>query len=114
TLKSWPRWQLDRWYRNISQRAQELSDIYRKMLDAGVSSGSACHEFWPYNFGEACSAYNGCQYLSLCQQQDPELWYDDFDIRVWDPLAKDPTHQETSSLSNLTGTATLDIKEFSK
>lgn len=43
---------------------------------------------WEYDFGGSCSAYGGCDYLSLCEAHDPEDWIEpNFVINEWNPLA---------------------------
>lgn len=75
-------WKLERWYK------QMLRDVRR--LVACWNEG-----FWDQDFGNTCSQYGGCQYHDLCNSGNPEVWYGDFQERMWNPLAKDPTDPRT-------------------
>jgi hypothetical protein len=43
-------------------------------------------------FNEACQAYGGCDYLTLCKTQHPQRWLNDYTVRVWDP--RNPDREE--------------------
>lgn len=67
-------WQLNRWY------GQLLRDIERML-----TSWHQC--LWDYNLSDACSAFTGCPYLSLCTTVDPEPWIEnDYVVLPWNPL----------------------------
>jgi hypothetical protein len=76
-LKQYPRHIIDNWLVTLQHDVQRL----RKAWDAGA---------FDYNFGEACSAYGGCQFNPLCVAKDPEPWTTDYEVRHWNPLAKNP------------------------
>ncbi len=73
-----PQWQVDRWYEHMLLTVQRMVDAYT----SGV---------WEMDYGDACSSYNGCVFNMLCTARDPRLWYGEFEERLWNPLAKDPT-----------------------
>lgn len=47
--------------------------------------------YFPYNFGDTCTAYGGCPFQQVCSAQFPDEWYSTFLKRSWSPLSKDPT-----------------------
>ena len=73
-----PEWQVERWYRQMLRTISRAIDCYRE-------------GYFDFNYGDACSMYNGCAYQPLCTSETPERWYEDFAERTWNPLAKDPT-----------------------
>lgn len=46
--------------------------------------------YFDYNFGDACTSYGTCMFMDMCRSDTPENWANDFEIRRWNPLAKDP------------------------
>lgn len=46
--------------------------------------------YFDMNFADACSSYNGCAYVPLCESPNPEAWTDNYAVRHWNPLAKVP------------------------
>lgn len=73
-----PQWMIDRWL------VQLQADIAR-MIECWKASQ------FDYAIGGACSHYGGCEFLSLCEKENPTPWIQtDFVNRHWDPLAKDP------------------------
>lgn len=77
----YPQWQIDRWHQQMLRKVEGLVASYRdykKSLDLDSISMS---------YGNACSAYNGCEMIDLCTSQNPENWYSSFGERNWDPLA---------------------------
>lgn len=51
--------------------------------------------YFDYNFGDACSAFSNCMFTQPCQSPDPEPWLKTFVVRRWNPVAVDPTSDET-------------------
>lgn len=83
----YPQWQIDRWYREMVMAV--------KMMVACWETG-----VWSYDYGDSCSSYGGCQFLGPCTTENEMLWLEqDFKHRVWNPLAKDPTWQNTTDAS---------------
>lgn len=73
-----PQWQVDRWYENMIRTVQRMVDAYTSNI-------------WDMDYGNTCSSYSGCSYNMLCTAPRPEIWYNEFEERIWNPLAKDPT-----------------------
>ena len=85
---------LDRWYYSMVKKVDRMVRYYndtQKMLRAGGNPENP----WPMSFSTACTNYGGCAFVDLCTSPKPERWYGDFDIRRWNPLAKNPL--ETNS-----------------
>lgn len=47
--------------------------------------------YFKYDFSEACTAYGNCQFLTACSSAQPKNWLNQFEIRRWNPLLKNPT-----------------------
>ena len=73
-----PDWKIEQWYEQLHYQLEKMVTVYQ----TGV---------WQPNFDEACTQYGGCLFKSLCNSQSPEPWYNDYQVRKWDPLAKDPS-----------------------
>lgn len=70
--------QLEKWWYNINNKIRRMVRAYE--------SGE-----FELSFGDACSSYNGCEFLQLCQTHNPEDYMGFYQHRQWDPLQKDPT-----------------------
>jgi hypothetical protein len=73
-IASYPPHLIDRWY---AQLVHDLTELSRQW-----SAG-----YFPYNFGETCTAFGGCAFTDVCPAKE---WYGMFQKRTWNPLAKDP------------------------
>jgi len=47
-------------------------------------------EYWDWNFGDTCTQYGNCIFMNSCQSDHPDTWLQEFEIRTWNPLAKNP------------------------
>lgn len=72
-------WMIDDWYNTLVFDLQMLIEHWRR-------------GFFPKNYDEACNAYGGCQYLSLCEipdYQNEVFLQSDYEDRVWNPVKID-------------------------
>lgn len=46
--------------------------------------------YFDFNFADACTAYGNCIFMDMCRSDEPENWANDFEVRRWNPLIKDP------------------------
>jgi len=83
-MLTFPQWQIDRWYVEMLQKVQYLKVCWEK-------------NEWPVNYGDICSSYGGCAMMDLCTSQNPEVWFDTFAVRPWNPL--DPINKGASNAS---------------
>ncbi len=53
-----------------------------------------CHDdqHFDYNLGDSCTAYGQCAFLAVCQSNNPDTWLQDFVIRHWNPIDKNPAN----------------------
>ena len=72
---------LDRWYDQMVRDVRRMVQCWEEKV-------------WGYDFDEACNMYGGCPYKVLCRSNpaNRDSWLESFDHRIWDPLAKDPSH----------------------
>lgn len=56
--------------------------------------------WWDYNFGESCNDFGNCIFMQPCQSSDPEPWLKTFEVRRWNPVAKDPTEAVNEQIQN--------------
>ena len=104
-IEQYPQWQIDRWWKCANRKVRRLVDTWIDACEElHIQSGSAdtvmitehdsFPEFaaqWEHSYGNACDSYGDCMFRdSLCTTQHPEDWLSEYDIRRWDPLAKDP------------------------
>jgi hypothetical protein len=49
--------------------------------------------YFDYNFGEACTTYGNCVFLTPCgaPEADQASWFTNFEVRRWNPILKNPT-----------------------
>ncbi len=75
-IESVPDYRLQQW------REQLEIDVFKMVQDYKAGRFS-------WAFGEACNAYGGCPFLSLCDKEHwKEWWQQYFDIDYWNPLEK--------------------------
>lgn len=72
-------WEIARWY---EQLVRDLRAMQRAWEEG----------YWDWNLGESCSSYGGCEFVSVCKSNEPELWLPVyFERRRWDPLERTET-----------------------
>ncbi len=51
-----------------------------------------CHEvgYFDFNLGDACTSYGACVFMAACASAQPDTWLQDFEVRHWNPLDKNP------------------------
>lgn len=78
-LEQFPQWQLERWWQQLQRKLRRMVECWER-------------NDWGYSYGEACTSYGGCMYLTtLCTSLDETSHYGQFQERNWNPLAKDPS-----------------------
>lgn len=71
------KWEVASWYNTLHHNLQGMLDAFQEGPDSFLPS-----------YGQACAAYGGCPYQSLCKKENWKDWIEpDFKIFVWDPLA---------------------------
>lgn len=63
-----PQWKIERWIHNLTNDALNMVRAYE--------SGT-----YTFNYGDACSAYGGCGYRTLCDAEHPEEWLNYYETR---------------------------------
>jgi hypothetical protein len=46
--------------------------------------------YWDFNLSDACASYGNCIFNRVCQSPNPESWYNEFEVRHWNPVQKNP------------------------
>ena len=77
-IEEYSQWQIDRWWETTNNKIA-------KMVQAWKDNA------WTHSYGDACGSYGGCTFLPLCTTHQPEDGFSNYQRRVWDPLAKNPT-----------------------
>lgn len=81
-------WQIDRWWQEANMKVQEMADLWVACKGLSVEEMS---EVYRHSYADACDNYGGCVFKNdLCTSQHPENWISNYDVRRWDPLAKNP------------------------
>lgn len=83
----------------ISFRPEHLITAWYKQLLRDIKRMIECWEtsYYDRSFDQACTAYGGCPYQSLCTTANPERWITTFPRSKWDPLTG--TREELPPLS---------------
>jgi len=76
-IKQYPRFLVERWHEQLRR------DLWRivKMWE---------EDYYDYNLADACNSYGGCAFRTVCTSPVPERWYDQYVVRHWNPLQKNP------------------------
>ncbi len=81
-----PQHLIDRWAVQLIYDVEQMVDAYRN----GCKSTFTNDLYFPFNFADACTAYGGCAFSSLCLAKDPSSYFSSFSHYRWNPLAKQP------------------------
>jgi hypothetical protein len=76
-LKLFQPWMIQRWEEQTKRRLWSLVNAWND-------------GYFDYNFGEACTSFGNCNFMTLCKSQRPEEWFSSYTINRWDPLAVNP------------------------
>jgi hypothetical protein len=69
-------WMIDLWYEQTRRSVLKMIDCWNE-------------GYWDYDLGDACTAYGGCPFKSVCLSADPNPWLaTGFQRRVWDPIER--------------------------
>lgn len=98
---------LDRWWNATMTKLQKMVAMYR--IIQPMDSMEEIHNVWTRSFGDACTSYGSCQFVELCTHPYPWSIYRDWETRVWNPLAKDPTAESEDKRSQLEGGSMQDL-----
>jgi len=74
---------IDRW---LHQLARDVNRITDSWVEYQATQDKSDFEAFDRNFGDACSAYSGCEFKPLCLSAQPEAWIPSFSHNPWDPL----------------------------
>jgi hypothetical protein len=70
-------WEIRSWYNTLHHNIEGMLAAFDEGEDAFLPS-----------YGQACAAYGGCPYQTLCKKENWKDWIEpDFRVFVWDPLA---------------------------
>lgn len=74
SIQNRPQWMIDRWYDQLHRDILRMISLWQE-------------GYFDYNLGDACSAYGGCPFRSVCTSPHPERWLEaEFVKRTWNPL----------------------------
>jgi hypothetical protein len=76
-IKLYPQHLIDRWFGQLKRDLDRLVDCWAE-------------GYWDYNLGDTCVSYSHCPFIPLCSSNQPENWYDSYEVKRWNPLAKNP------------------------
>lgn len=69
----WREWCEDRWLFEIQDRLRRMISDWER-------------GYWPYALGDACQAFSGCPFRTLCESPQPDNWLHMYETNDWDPL----------------------------
>jgi hypothetical protein len=71
--------QIERWYEQLRRDLWRL----RQAWDTG---------YFDLNLADTCTAYGNCMFMNVCasSKENRENWFNDFEVRRWNPLEKNP------------------------
>lgn len=77
----------------IEQRSNHLTEIWLEQLQRDVKRmiRSWEEQYWDYALDDACTAYGGCPYITLCKANEDKLLgliNSEYEVREWNPLEK--------------------------
>ncbi len=67
---------IERWYQELLYSLHRLIQMEQE-------------GHWPYDFADACNSYGGCPMKDLCEAKNPESWFSNYEVRIWNPVSMD-------------------------
>ncbi len=74
---------VDRWLEQVRRDLERMLKCYEE-------------DYWDYNLGDACTSFGNCIFLPMCSSPNPERWTNQYEVRHWNPLLKDPVVEPSS------------------
>lgn len=72
-------WMIEKWWQDTNRKIERMVSAWK-------------NDHYIRSFADACSAYSGCEFKPhLCINQYPEQHLNQFQIKEWNPLEKNPT-----------------------
>lgn len=78
-----PKWMIRKWQTQLHRDINRMVELWR---EADFLSAERRPEVWDQNLSDSCSAFGGCQFLTLCTSEHPDRWLGDYEVRHYDPL----------------------------
>jgi hypothetical protein len=93
-IKTYSNFLVSRWLDQVKRDLHRM----RKCYDEG---------YFDFNLADACTQFGSCIFLPVCQSPNPDAWLSNFEVRHWNPLAKDPT--EAAATASMNGEPLLSL-----
>lgn len=71
-------------------RARWLEQLRRDLIRLATSWNEG---YFDYNLGESCTDFGNCIFTQPCQSPEPEPWLKTFEVKRWNPTAKNPVEE---------------------
>lgn len=79
-MKVYPQHMIDVWYNQLRRDLWRLVDCWNE-------------GYFDLNLGDTCTAYGLCMFMDICQSREKQNWMNQFQVKRWNPLQKDPTKE---------------------
>jgi hypothetical protein len=83
-IKTYNNHMLSKWHEQLRRDLWRLVRCYNE-------------KYFDYNLGEACTSYGGCVFNRVCASPQPETWLQEFEVRHWNPLDKNPAKEQPNA-----------------
>jgi hypothetical protein len=82
----------------IKTYTKSLIEKWHSQLRRDLHRLRRCYDekYFDFNLGDACTAYGNCVFNRVCASVSPESWLQEFEIRHWNPLDKNPAKPEAA------------------
>jgi hypothetical protein len=85
-IENRPGWMVDNWYWQLLRDIGRAKERWEQMYADFNEDRPWIH--WDQNLDSACSSYGGCQFIPLCQSEEPERWLGQYEKVEWNPLQR--------------------------
>jgi hypothetical protein len=79
-MKVYSQFLIERWHDQLRRDLWRLVDSWNE-------------GYFDYNLADTCTAYGLCMFMDICKSREPHNWMNQFEVRRWNPLQKDPTKE---------------------
>jgi hypothetical protein len=84
-IKQYPNELIGRWHEQLRRDLWRIRRAYDE-------------DYFDFNFAEACTSYGQCVFMNTCASSNPQNWVNEFEVRHWSPLEKNPVAEKKDAL----------------
>lgn len=85
-IKIYPSYMVERWFTQLRRDVTRLRACWDD-------------QYFDYNLGDACNSFGRCPFTSVCQSNNQENWMQEYKIKRWNPLDRNPIEPKKEAVA---------------